>query len=372
MTPGSRIYLLAGGGTGGHVAPGIAVAAELVAAERDAKVLFLCTDRPIDARFLEPTAFGMVAQPIRPIPSRPLDWPGFYLRWRRSLKLADALLRDTSPAAVLGLGGFAAAPAVRRAAARGVATAMLNPDAVPGKANRYLARHVTAIFTQFDQTTEHFPPSVRPAVRPVGCPVRREFLETDPRRGRSALGLRQDRLTLAVMGGSLGAETINQAVVASAGVLADRTGRWQVLHVAGPGKAEPIRQAYAAAGVECVVLEFCDQMGEVYAAADLLIGRAGANTIAELTAAATPAVLMPYPFHADRHQHRNAAALAGVGAAVVVDDVVDPAANADRLRAALMGLLDDEAALRSMGKSAGKLARPHAARQVAQWLMAAK
>ena len=203
----------------------------------------------------------------------------------------------------------------------------------------------------------------------MGCPVRRQVLGCDVAASRAGLGLRDDRRTLVVMGGSLGAETINRAMLAGVGVLADRADSWQVLHVTGPGKAESARQAYRQAGVAAAVREFCHHMGQVYAVADLLVGRAGASSIAELTATGTPAVLVPYPFHADHHQRLNAAPMAEAGAAVVVEDAADPRKNTDRLGAALAPLLDDPAGLTVMARSAASLGRPDAAGQVAQWMM---
>lgn len=365
-------FLFAGGGTGGHLFPALAVVEHLAAACPRAKALFACTDKAIDRRVLEPAGCGYVVQPVRPIPSNPLAWPGFLMTWRRSLALARKLIDDVRPAAVLGLGGYAAGPVVRVAAARGIRCGLLNPDAIPGKANQYLAGRAERIFTQFASTADCFPASVREKVAPVGCPVRPSLLGADRERSRAELGLRGDRKTLVVMGGSLGAETVNEAVLACADLLAKRAETWQVLHIAGPGKAERARAAYQAGRLSAVVLEFCDHMGAAYAAADLLIGRAGANTVAELTATGTPGVLLPYPFHRDQHQRHNAAEMAAAGAAVVIDDAADPAVNAARLGEALRPLLDDDARLAAMAVAAAELGRPAAAAAVAQWLIEAE
>jgi UDP-N-acetylglucosamine--N-acetylmuramyl-(pentapeptide) pyrophosphoryl-undecaprenol N-acetylglucosamine transferase len=151
--------------------------------------------------------------------------------------------------------------------------------------------------------------------------------------------------------------------------LASRAQAWQVLHITGAGKAESVERAYRDCGLTAVVMEFCECMGLIYAAADLVIGRAGANTIAELTATGTAAVLVPYPFHRDRHQHHNAAPMVAAGAAVLVEDAMDLAENARRLQGALVGLLDDPSRLTGMARSARSLARPAAAAEVARWLI---
>lgn len=368
MTDPAPTYVFAGGGTGGHLTCALAVAECLVELQAEARILFLCTDKPIDGRFLDGTGFGQVPQPIRAFPRRPSGLPGFLVRWRRSVRLARRVMRDVQPAALLGLGGYAAGPAVRVAAGT-IPTAMLNPDAVPGKANRYLARRVDAIFTQFESTAEHFAQSCRPKLRCVGCPVRRSVLGADRDAAVARFGLSAGKRTLAVMGGSLGAATVNQAVVAIVDLLATHADRWQVLHIAGPGKSASIKAAYRAAGVGCAVMDFCDRMGDVYAAADLLIGRGGANTVAELAATGTPGVIMPYPFHADDHQVHNAAGMLDAGAALLVRDAADVAANAGRLGEALGPVLADDDALAQMTAAAASLGRPDAAMAVAQWLI---
>jgi len=361
-------YIFAGGGTGGHLTPALAVAASLRRLQGGARVLFLCTDKPIDQRFLAPTGWGMVRQPVRALPRRPWRMPGFAVRWWRSVAFARRVIRDVRPAAVLGLGGYAAGPAARVAAGK-VPTAMLNPDAVPGKANRYLARRVDAIFTQFEATADHFDAGIRSKVTCLGCPVRQEILGGDRDAACANLGLDPGKRTLAVMGGSLGAETVNQAVVAAADLLASHADRWQVFHITGPDKSAAIEGSYREMGVAGSVMDFCDRMGQVYVAADVMICRGGANTVAELTATATPGVIMPYPFHADDHQVHNAAAMLDVGAALLVRDTADVAANAADLREALSPILADADVLPRMAAAAASLGRADAAEAVARWLI---
>ncbi len=267
-------FIFAGGGTGGHLAPALAVAQELVAAAPDARIIFMCTDKPVDAKFIDPGGYEKIIQPIRPLPRSPTKWLDFYLRWRKSLALASRVLSEVKPTAVLGLGGYAAGPAVRQAAAKKIPAALLNPDGVPGKANKYLSRRAAVVFTQFDETAQYFPAAVRGRIRAIGCPVRRSLLTGDAQRILAKVGLSTERKTLAVMGGSLGAETINHALLLLAGDFAQRKDRWQVLHVTGAGKAAEMRDAYKSASVAAGILEFCDTMGDFYAAADLVICRA--------------------------------------------------------------------------------------------------
>ena len=381
------IYIFAGGGTGGHLQPGLAVLAELQAVQPGARVVFACSDRPIDRRVLDDQPCGIVPQPARPLPRRPREAWGFLRAWRASRRLARRLLRDLRPAAVLGLGGFAAGPVVCQAARRGVPVGLLNPDAVPGKANRHLARRADAIFTQFEATAEYFRPSDRAKVRGVGCPVRPGLADGDRGEAMAAFGLDPGRKTLLVLGGSQGARSINQAVAAllAGGRLQSFVDAWQVLHIVGPGQEPAGEQssivnrqsstagasAASAAGPPVTRLKYCRRMVLAYAAADLAVCRGGAVTVAELAATGTPAVVLPYPYHADRQQRLNAEPLEKAGGAVILDDRIDPAANAAALAAVLPALLADVDRLAEVAAAARAPARANAAAEVARWLVEA-
>ncbi len=359
------IYIFAGGGTGGHLYPGLAVADELVHLRPEARVVFACSRRPIDRRILDPRPYELVPQPVRPMPRGVRGWPAFLRAWHASKLLAHDLIGDLKPAAVLGLGGFAAAPMIRQARKANVRAALLNPDAVPGKANRFLARSAWAIFTQFDSTLDFFPADVRQRIHCVGCPVREGVGSGDRAEAVRYFGLRADRKTLLVLGGSMGAQSINAAVGELAGELDSLSGFWQILHVTGPaGEGDSIPSGE----IRVVKVGYCDRMDLAYAVADLALCRGGACTVAELAATATPAVIMPYPHHADRQQHRNAADLVAAGAAVVADDRVDAGENAEMLRSRLLGILTEPSRLEAMRQAAKSPAGPAAAREVALWL----
>ena len=360
------LYIFAGGGTGGHLYPGLAVAEELLRLRPGAKVVFACSNRAIDRRILDRRPYAVIPQPVRPLPRRAGEALLFLRAWRRSGRLARDLLRDLRPAAVLGLGGFAAGPVLKHAERAGVRAALLNPDAVPGKANRYLAGRVEAIFTQFDSTAEHFGSRGRGKVRAVGCPVRSELTAAGRDEAIRHFGLDADKHTLLVLGGSLGAEPINKAVAALAADFSPLADAWQILHIVGPGAG---RAVVGGAGLPGDRLEYCEHMDLAYAAADLALCRGGAVTIAELAVTATPAVILPYPHHADRQQHLNAAALAEAGAALVCEDAIDAARNAETLRSALLPLLSAPGRLADMRKAVGELARGSAAAEVAGWLV---
>ncbi|MCE5325050.1 MAG: UDP-N-acetylglucosamine--N-acetylmuramyl-(pentapeptide) pyrophosphoryl-undecaprenol N-acetylglucosamine transferase [Planctomycetaceae bacterium] len=361
------IYIFAGGGTGGHIYPGLAVAEELLRLQPSAKIVFACSGRAIDRSILDPLPHAIVPQPVLPLPNCPLQVLPFVRAWWQSGRLARRLLSDLKPAAVLGLGGFAAAPLVVAAAKKGVRCAMLNPDGVPGRANRALARRAEVIFTQFDETTSAFPAALRAKVQAVGCPIR--CVSGGSRQEAMAhFDLDPARKTLLVLGGSLGASNINAAVEAVLGDIAALGDQWQVLHVTGSAAGEELPGGKRQ-GPPVRRVAYCQRVDLAYAAADLALCRAGASTVAELAAASVPGVFMPYPYHRDAHQAANAAAMVRCGGAMICPDEKDAAANAANLRRCLLPLMADAAKLDAMRLAAGQVAKPCAAATVAQWLV---
>ena len=360
-------YIFAGGGTGGHLYPALAVAERLTALRPDAVAVFACSDRDIDRRILEPTPYAMTPQPIRPLPRGLRGWGTFLRGWVRSGRLARRMVADLQPAAVLGLGGFAAAPVVQAASRRGVRCGLLSIDAIPGVANRSLAGHVEAIFAQFESTAAAYGRRAD-KVRVIGCPVRAGLIGGDRAEALRQFGLRDDRRTLLVMAGSLGAANINEALARLRPDLEALADRWQVLHLAGPGKMDAAAGAFAGSTLTYAARAFCDRMDLAYAAADLVLCRAGASTVGELAAVGRPGVLMPYPYHRDQHQRANIVDAAAAGAAVEVLDAKDPAANAEALRRELLPILSDADRLERMAAAAAGRARTDAADQIARWL----
>ncbi len=365
MSDGPTI-LFAGGGTGGHLYPGLAVAQALRDIRPDVKPLFLCTKREIDRIILEPTGFEFIPQPIVP-PVRSIGgllrfWEG----WRQTKDLVGQIIKERQPARVLGLGGYAAGVAVKLAGQKGIPTAILNPDVIPGKANQYLMRFVRAVCCQFEQTREHVAPAYHEKLHVTGCPIRSELVTPPPREeAMSRLGLDPTHHTLVVTGASQGAATVNEAVLAVLKKL--KLQGWQVLHLAGREHAEKVRAGYRELeNVSANVIDFTPAMADVWAVADLAISRSGASSCAELTAIGIPSLLMPYPFHKDMHQRANAQVLADAGAAVLVDDEKDAQRNAAKLQPLLESLLYDTPRRQQMAEAARRLGHPDAARNVAQ------
>jgi UDP-N-acetylglucosamine--N-acetylmuramyl-(pentapeptide) pyrophosphoryl-undecaprenol N-acetylglucosamine transferase len=359
--------LYAGGGTGGHLYPGISVAQAMADLRPDAKPLFLCTQREIDTKILKPTGYEFLPQPIVP-PHRSIGGLlKFWKSWRETKDLVKRVLRERNVIGVLGLGGYAAGVAVRYSAEKGVPAAILNPDVIPGKANHYLLSHVSRVCCQFDATSEHVSPQKRAMLVTTGCPIRREFSRLPPRASAAAVfGLNPDLATLVITGASQGSLTVNEGSVEA--LKAVRLQGWQVLHLAGKDHAGSVRDAYRDAKIDATVVDFTAEMDNVWAVADLAISRAGASSCAELTACGIPSILMPYPFHKDMHQRYNAKVLVDAGAAMLCDDAMDRKKNAERLVPMLEALLYDTPHRTAMGNAARKLGRIDAAEAVAKVL----
>ena len=365
--------LLAGGGTGGHLYPGIAVAEALRRFAPQARPLFLCTMREIDSVILGPTKFEFVPQPIVP----PVKTIGgllkFYKSWRDTRDLVKSILRHERPVAALGLGGYAAGVAIREAARKGVPCALINPDVVPGKANQFLAKSVQSVFCQFEATADHVDSSRRAKLKFTGCPIRSDMRQLPPKaEAAGRLGLNCKLKTLVVTGASLGAMTVNEAILTVLETLP--LDGWQILHLSGRDHADAVRAGYrslADKGVaaRATVMDFTPQMADVWSAADLAVSRSGASSCAELTACGVPSILFPYPYHRDMHQRANAKVLADAGAAVLIDDLKDRQKNAAKLRPVLEPLLKDSDKRQSMAEAAGKLGKPDAADIVARELL---
>jgi UDP-N-acetylglucosamine--N-acetylmuramyl-(pentapeptide) pyrophosphoryl-undecaprenol N-acetylglucosamine transferase len=351
--------VIAGGGTGGHLFPGVAVAEEARARDPAAEILFVGTERGIEARVLP--KLGWPVSYIQASGLKTVGWRGSLLgvvRVPRALWQSRRILQQFRPDCVLGVGGYASGPVVLAAALGRIPTAILEQNSIPGLANKILGRFVRAVFLTFDETRRFFKPR---RVLMTGNPIRRALRDQLLGAGTTGAGRH-----VFCFGGSLGARAVNCLMVDAAVALG---GAIDLVHQTGRDEKDAIAARYAAAGIAADVRDFIDDMAAEYARADLVIARAGATTIAELTAVGRPAILIPYPFAADNHQERNAQALADAGAALVLRQAdLDGA----KLAAAIRGLLDDRERLGRMAAAMRALARPDAAGAIVEWLEAAR
>lgn len=342
--------LLAGGGTGGHVIPALAIANQLRACYA-AEVLFVGTARGIENRLVPRAGYQLKLVQVGALKNVSL---ATRLRTMVDLPLAIAkawsILDDFRPDVVIGVGGYASGPAMLAAALTGVPTVAFEPNYVPGFANRLVAPLVTAAAVQFPETARAFRRSFV-----TGIPVRHDFFELPPRP-------EAEPPTLLVFGGSQGAHAINQAVIASLAALAARIPGLRIIHQTGEGDYNDAQAAYLSAGVPAEVSPFIEKMPEAFARAELLLCRSGASTVAEVTAAGKPAVFIPFPRAADDHQRRNAQALEKRGAALLIPE---SELTSERLVETVATLLNDRPRLRRMGEEARSLAHPAAAREIA-------
>ena len=365
------IFAFAGGGTGGHLLPGLAVAEALREKCPQAQIHFFITYRPIDEQILQPTGYLYTKQWVEPFSLNLWGFLSFAYGLLSSTRDAAGSLAVLRPAAVLGMGGYAAAPVCRTARRLKIPVALLNPDAAPGRANRWLASRAQKIFAQWDRTIDFFRRQTKAQVLVTGCPVRKQIFSATKADGLRKFDLQAGKRVLLVPGGSPGAMNVNRTVIELLPELDRFADRWQILHLTGPGKLEVVQQAYQQAGLKIhyKLVDFTLDMPAALAAADLVLSRAGASSLAEFTARRLPAVLMPYPYDRDQHQLANAECLADAGAAIIVRDRCDCRANAEAVGGVLLGLMASQEKLAQMSAAYEPLFKPYAAGEIAQQLL---
>jgi UDP-N-acetylglucosamine--N-acetylmuramyl-(pentapeptide) pyrophosphoryl-undecaprenol N-acetylglucosamine transferase len=351
--------IIAGGGTGGHLYPGIAVAEEVTAA--GGEVLFVGTTRGIEARVVPAAGYPLELLAVSGIKRmglvRTLQGLG---RVPVALAKSLSIVRKWKPDVVLGVGGYASGPMVLAAALAGYPTAIQEQNSVPGFTNRTLGRFARAVFIAFEAARSFFPAR---KVALVGNPVRRKFVESARAQGTLPAG------SVLVVGGSQGARAVNDLVIAAAEVLAGQGKLPPLVHQTGAADADRCLERYRSLGLaeRVSVRPFIEDMAGTLAAAGLVVGRAGALTLAELAIVGRPAVLIPLPTAADDHQSKNAAEFGQAGAAVVLDQ---NQATGAALAELLSTLLADSRRRESMAAAMRSLGHPAAAAEVVQRLSA--
>jgi UDP-N-acetylglucosamine--N-acetylmuramyl-(pentapeptide) pyrophosphoryl-undecaprenol N-acetylglucosamine transferase len=355
--------VIAGGGTGGHLFPGLAVARTLRARVPDAQISFAGTAAGIEARVIPSTGFALDV-----IRSAGLKGKSPAARARGAALLplggidAWRLITRRRPDVVIGVGGYSSGPVVAIAALRGIPTLVLEQNAVPGLTNRMLARIVSRAAVTYDASLKYF--GRKGFVS--GNPVRPEFLEGNDDPAHDA-ALNAPRVRVLVFGGSQGAHAINMALVEAAPRLAAAAGAIDLVCQTGTHDYDMVREAFERHSVPGRVERFIDAMDREMKAAGLVVSRAGATTIAEVTAAGRPAILVPLPTATDDHQRQNARALESAGAAELLDQTD---LNGSSLAARVIALAADRDKRRRMSVAARGLARPRAADDIADAVMA--
>ena len=360
--------LIAGGGTGGHLYPGIAVARELLARRPDAAVTFAGTATGIEARVVPRERFALDVIRSAGLKGKSI---GAVARGAALLPLSaiDAwkVLSRRKPSVVVGVGGYSSGPIVALAALRRIPTLLMEQNAMPGLTNRTLARMVDAAAVTFAESVAFFGDKAFVS----GNPVRAEFFipsaERNGERADEQLRTPPGAARVLVFGGSQGAHGINVAMVEAAARLAAATPSVAITHQTGERDLAMVRQGYARAGVSARVEAFLFEMDREMKNADLVICRAGSTTLAELTAVGRPSILIPLPTATDDHQRGNALAMVHGGAAQMIEQ---RELTGERLATAVTSLAADAAERRRMGAAARTMARPDAARVIVDRILA--
>lgn len=349
--------LVAAGGTGGHLYPAIAVARRILELAEGAEVIFVGTERGLESSIV-PTA-GFPLERVRAAPLR----GGSFSRKLRGVQglflgLVDSvrLLRRLDPQAVMGAGAYVSGTVLFAAALKGIPTLILEPNAEPGLANRWLAPFVDEAACGFQETTRYFGKKAFVS----GNPVRREITRVSPLPPQSS-----QRMRLLVFGGSQGSATLNRTVASSLPLLAPELHRLEWVHQTGPRDLSSVTEAYARHSVRAQVVPYIDAMHDAYEAADVVVARAGATTCAELACAGRGSLLLPLPL-AGGHQERNAEMMAGAGAARFLRETD---LSAETLAREILALLEAPQERARMAASALAIARPDAADTVARRLL---
>jgi len=363
-----RCFFFAGGGTGGHIYPAIAVAEQIVKLEPTAKIHFFCSTRSIDAQILQQAGFDYTTLPARGLGFQPSKLLSFCTTFFKSYRIAKEIIAASNDAIVIGIGGYVAAPACRAAHKLKVPVVLLNVDIVPGRANKLIARWADEIYVQFENTIQYLA-KFKKKINIVGCPLRSSFSNPQPEKAIEQLGLDKNKKILFITGASSGSENINNTICSLLQKLDGFADEWQIVHLAGRANFEKVSQKYAGVKIGHRVLGYYDDMQNLLAAADLAIGRSGAVSVAEYAAAAVPSICMPYPYHRDRHQYLNAGKLVEAGAAIIVDDLPDAKDRAEWLWEELEKLMKDEKQQQGMADACRKIARLDAGYKVAEKLV---
>jgi len=346
--------LIAGGGTGGHLFPGLALAEEIVCRDQGHEVLFVGTGRGVEARHVPRSGFELRLISVGALKGRGIwGWITGLLRMPRAVWQSRRIIKRFSPDVVVGVGGYSSGPTLLAAWLRRLPTMILEQNALPGMTNRWLGKIVRAVVTAFPEAEKFFAAG---KVHLLGNPVRRALAENLTSGEQERTGKH-----LLVFGGSQGARALNQIVPQAAALLMRRFADLQIVHQTGEREQKQVERLYAELGLSASVLPFIDDMASAYRLADLVVCRAGATTLAELSLSRMPAVLIPFPYAADNHQEVNAGALVEAGAAIMIRQ---SELTAESLADRLSSILDDPERLARMAKASAAAGRPTAAREI--------
>jgi UDP-N-acetylglucosamine--N-acetylmuramyl-(pentapeptide) pyrophosphoryl-undecaprenol N-acetylglucosamine transferase len=351
--------IIAGGGTGGHLFPGLAIAEEFKRRNEMTEVIFVGTEHGIEAKVIPKEGF-----PIKFLRAEGMMGVSVYRRItaaaRMGISFLDSyrIIKLVNPDIMIGVGGYASGTIMLIGAFMSIPTMILEQNCIPGFTNKILGKFADTICLTYQESTPFFP---KEKTFLTGNPVRTHILKGSKESAYRFFSLEENLFTVFVFGGSLGARSINKAVIESLQYLHDLKEKIQFLHQTGSSDYEYARNAFREFGFKGMISPFIYQMGEAYAVSDIVISRAGATTLAELTSLGKPAVLIPYPYATGQHQELNARKLSGMGAAKMI---LDSELSGESLAHAIRELYENKAMRTEMQKNSRVLGKPEAGEKV--------
>jgi UDP-N-acetylglucosamine--N-acetylmuramyl-(pentapeptide) pyrophosphoryl-undecaprenol N-acetylglucosamine transferase len=358
--------LFGGGGTGGHLFPGLAVAEEL-ARQSAVRIIFCGPGQPRERAEVARAGYQYLQVPAAPLLPSPIGLLRALYFNGVGYRAARRAIRCGQPDLVVGLGGYASVPLGLAAARLGVPLVLLEQNVIPGRANRMLGRWADTVCVTFPASIERF--ATGPRLVSTGNPIRRDILQQAASSRREPVPGWARPPELLILGGSQGARSLNRAIVEALPRIEPCLGGWHITHQTGPADVEWLQHAYAAAGLSAEVTSFIRDMAAAYSRASLAVSRAGATTLSELAVMGVPAILLPYPHAAANHQWHNARVFEREGAASVVEDHPEPSRTAAELAASLLSLLKLAQLRAIMSRAMLGLARPCATPAVASEIL---
>lgn len=351
--------IIAGGGTGGHLFPGIALAESLIEKYPEAQIIFVGTPKGLEAKVIPKTGYQLNFISVRGFVGKSLNEKvKSLMSLLKSMFESKNIVDSFSPDIVFGVGGYASFPIVLTASLKKIPTIILEQNTVPGLANKLLSKIVSAVAITYPETMEYFQ---REKTYLTGTPIRMRILEGDKQKAKKLFNIEEGRITILILGGSLGARKINKAMTEGLSYLLPFKNKIQIIHQTGESDYNWVSNEYKNLTFRATVLPFIYDMVEAYSVADLVISRAGASTVAELTAIGKASILIPYPYAAYNHQEMNARRLLSRGACELI---LDRELNGEVLAKKINKILTNPEIMKEMEMASLAFGKPHAGEKI--------
>lgn len=361
MSGNNKHYLVSGGGTGGHIFPALSIANEIRRRYPEAEILFVGAEGRMEMERVPAAGYEIKGLPVCGFDRKHLlrNVKVLFKLWK-SIRLAKKILKDFKPDIAIGVGGYASGPMLKAAQKKGIPTLLQEQNSYAGVTNKLLAKNAKCICVAYEGMERFFPED---KIVLTGNPVRRNLLECNATQeeARKAMGIDPEKATILIIGGSLGARTVNESIIGGLEKLGAAADDVQVVWQTGKFYDKQCKEALAKSGVKNVIqMPFISNMDMAYRAADLVISRAGASSISELQLLGKPSILVPSPNVAEDHQTKNALALANRDAAIMVTDAEAP----EKLVDAMLATVNDEDKLHSLSANVLRMALLNSAERI--------